>query len=848
MRGKRAILLAVCASMIFCNVNTAFASSTEITTAGGVANSAVNLSIEDTGGGVEGEVFSAYVPAELPIKMDLEGNVVTPSSAKIINGVETKGIKVAAIDVEMLNNWVPASYDDDFSLKEINSKEVGISLRGDKLQQDGSFSLTEDNWMIPKNSFTNLEMNVKIPKQSEAGDKGDVSNIQFTMDWSGDDDSVGPAIPTGTYTLNFQDSENGTIVDKTELLTDEYGQIVSLPETLPDSGYSLIKWVDVSNNFEVKVGDYIYENMIIKPIFSTASVADMVQVTFIGENCTINGSNTVEVAKGTLFYDIAKPEVTGESGYAFSGYYTEDDTYISNNTIINSDITIRVVFNNIVVEDDAFYYGTLSGEIVINGINTYDLKANKGILKIPEEIEGLTVTAIGDEAFQYETDIVQVVLPDTLEEIQYRAFYNCDKLKSVSIPNSVTVLGTNTFESCDSLESVKTSILSESAFIDCISLNSVDISNGLEELPSRVFEKCSSLEEIDIPDSVLTLGSSAFNNCTALKYVGLPSNLQSISYGAFGNCSSLKSLNIPESVLEIKSEAFKNCTSLETVNIPDGITAIEEFTFKNCSRLKGIDLPSSLESIGDGAFENCTSLVSIEIPYGVTEVQGFNGCTSLSSITIPNSATSVGEFENCTSLQYLPLPDGVTEISELHGCAAIPNLELPESLKTIGYYAFSGDTLPDDFTIPSKVSVLGSGAFYGATLPDGFTLPNSVRTIGSRAFKEASLPDSFTLPPYVTYIDVYAFSNTTLPDNFKLGNYVYTIDSSAFAHAVLPNDFVIPACVASIKYEAFYRAVCNNIIIADSILTIGEEAFKDVEHITYNGEADGSPWGAKSIN
>lgn len=36
--------------------------------------------------------------------------------------------------------------------------------------------------------------------------------------------------------------------------------------------------------------------------------------------------------------------------------------------------------------------------------------------------------------------------------------------------------------------------------------------------------------------------------------------------------------------------------------------------------------------------------------------------------------------------------------------------------------------------------------------------------------------------------------------------------------------------------------------IPNTVTSIGEDAFKDVPHIRYEGTAEGSPWGATSIN
>ena len=136
-------------------------------------------------------LFSAYVPATLPIKVDKDGNVHTPSSAAIVNGVSTKGIAVTNIQASLDNDWQAENWNTDFSTLPENSKHVGLKLRGDTLSDDGSFALTTNDWKIPKNSYIDLNMDAKLPPQS-TNQKSDAAVLSFTLDWSGDDTSTGP--------------------------------------------------------------------------------------------------------------------------------------------------------------------------------------------------------------------------------------------------------------------------------------------------------------------------------------------------------------------------------------------------------------------------------------------------------------------------------------------------------------------------------------------------------------------------------------------------------------------------------------------------------------------------------
>src|SRR5271155_615387 len=74
------------------------------------------------------------------------------------------------------------------------------------------------------------------------------------------------------------------------------------------------------------------------------------------------------------------------------------------------------------------------------------------VVTIPTNINGLTVTTIGDGAFE-ETALTSVTIPNTVTSIGDYAFYLCTNLTSVTIPNSVTNIGERAFFVCKRLTS-----------------------------------------------------------------------------------------------------------------------------------------------------------------------------------------------------------------------------------------------------------------------------------------------------------------------------------------------------------------------------------------------------------
>ena len=140
--------------------------------------------------------------------------------------------------------------------------------------------------------------------------------------------------------------------------------------------------------------------------------------------------------------------------------------------------------------------------------------------------------------------VTDLIIPDSVTEIGYYAFYSCDSLTSVTIPDSVTSIGSYAFDSCNSLTSItipdSVTSIGGGAFSDCTSLTSVTIGNGVTSISGGAFQSCDSLTSVTIPDSVTSIGGGAFSSCYSLTSITIPDSVTSIGDNAFYYCTSLK--------------------------------------------------------------------------------------------------------------------------------------------------------------------------------------------------------------------------------------------------------------------------------------------------------------------
>jgi hypothetical protein len=253
--------------------------------------------------------------------------------------------------------------------------------------------------------------------------------------------------------------------------------------------------------------------------------------------------------------------------------------------------------------------------------------------------EEIQLTAIGNNAFTYCSNLASITLPDSVTSIGSGAFAYCTSLTGITIPASVTSLG------------------DQSAFIQCTSLTTVTFAEGsqLTTISIGTFSNCTSLTSITIPVSVTTIQAGAFANCDSLASITIPDSVTSIGQQAFQNCTGLASINIPEGVTAIGTNAFRDCTSLRNITIDT-----DKLTFTTTSNL-GTIFPADNLSVtfkknpADYAFiSSNTRLTNVTLEEGVTSigVNAFSFCTGLTSITIPASVTSLGDraFRGCTNL------------------------------------------------------------------------------------------------------------------------------------------------------------------------------------------------------
>ncbi len=266
--------------------------------------------------------------------------------------------------------------------------------------------------------------------------------------------------------------------------------------------------------------------------------------------------------------------------------------------------------------------------------------------------------------------------------------------------------------------------------------------------------------DIEVKDPYLTTGPSLTHYYGLGGVVEVPSILELTEIGsfAFSNYDWVeKGVNdeISEEEPTETKQWFLGEGTITKVIIPEGIKKIGAYAFANLTALEEIVLPSTLEAIEYGAFYNCVKLKRVS---GLESVQlinknAFYNCPIEGKIDL-SGAYAVSDY--AFAINRADVPAGTAPGS----LAGLTEVVLPETLRSIGAYAFLGQTQLKKVSVAADSVKLGAFVFSGCTRLTDIEINSPVLPTGT--FYNCRSLSRLTLGPDVAVIGEFAFYNTSI--------------------------------------------------------------------------------------
>lgn len=381
----------------------------------------------------------------------------------------------------------------------------------------------------------------------------------------------------------------------------------------------------------------------------------------------------------------------------------------------------------------------------------------QGRMVIPERLFGLPVVTIRENAFKGQTEMTEIVIPDSIVTIE------------------------------------------DSAFEGCTGLTSVTLGKGVKRIQERVFYGCTNLSEVYMSASVDRIGYDTFAACGRLQKMVLPfvgcAKYDSISYGAsfvFGHLFGSEYYAGAQKVVarERPDATRKDYTyyipaSLSSVEILGG--SLHDGAFHNCTMIKELILPSHITETGRYALEGLTGLEKLIAPglrgyhtsLDMPSLVELDSPIDFSSTGMPNlqkltwrNVTEQSDLSRVTRYQKLTdltivFADDVKKV-KLETLTPVldklMSLELTSPATEVDQGVFSALTALKKAAVP--YSVLGELSMK--QLKELTILSDSAYRIPRTLFASATQLERLTLDSHVTGFEEYAFEHCIALKNVTL--------------------------------------------------------------------------------
>lgn len=193
----------------------------------------------------------------------------------------------------------------------------------------------------------------------------------------------------------------------------------------------------------------------------------------------------------------------------------------------------------------------------------------------------------------YKDKITTLVVEEGITSLGYYSFFNMTKLTKVSLPSTLTKIGGlgtvvsdegsyGCFQDCTALEEItlpkNLTTINSCAFRGCTALKSITIPDSVTTIGNGVFAGCTSLADVTYGSGLKETGDYAFWNA-GVKRVTWGKNIKTLTQYTFFGCQ-MTEIEIPDSVTSIGLRSLANCDFLKKITVSN---ANAKFTGDPCA-------------------------------------------------------------------------------------------------------------------------------------------------------------------------------------------------------------------------------------------------------------------------
>ena len=376
------------------------------------------------------------------------------------------------------------------------------------------------------------------------------------------------------------------------------------------------------------------------------------------------------------------------------------------------------------------------------------------------------------------------------------------------------------------------------------------IPNTVTKIEGYAFYSVKELEEIEIPDSVTSIGEFGFAHCEKLHNARISENLRTLERYTFYGHSDFEDLIIPQSVTTIKKGNFntddfyltgvRHSDYSRITILNDNIEIEDEALMQS-----GIIKCNTNSNAHKYAQKNGRIYILLDDDNYPLETESWdiskdNDNSVIATWTASNKTLTISGNGKMKDFQPIPIATGFNKIYERD----IENIVIEEGVENLGDNALLRCDNLKRISISSTVSHIGEISFlvcskleeinvneknqnysssagvlfnkdktvlirYPRSKTGEYTIPNTVTKILDEAFSSSNGLERVTIPNSVKEIGVRAFSKCTALESITIPNTVEKLENYAFEYCINLNEVHILCDLETIKESYFYY--CNNI-------------------------------------